>query len=145
VKKLLLLVPLMMLLGGCPPPRYVQVYNNTGAALFVYGQNGTTEVDVGKSKNIPFPQFIHHSWSEGSESRFFIWLKVGWKVREYQVEQSGWFKLGSRMELNQHVQVEATGDILFLEDGVSSPAPVDLPQPAGFPLQGKIPDWVEKK
>jgi hypothetical protein len=145
MRKLLLLVPLAMLLVGCPPPRYVEIYNNTGAALFVYGRNGVTEVDVGRSKNIPFPQFIHHSWSEGRESRHFIWLKVEWKLREYQLEQSEWFELGSRVDLNQHVQVEASGDILFLGDGVRPPAPVDLPQPPGFPLRGKIPDWSEKK
>jgi hypothetical protein len=145
LKKLLLLVPLAMLLLGCPPPRYVEVYNNTGAALFVYGRNGMTEVDAGRSKDIPFPQFIHHSWSEGSSSRYFIWLKAVWKVREYQVDETDWWKMRSRADLTQRVQVEPNGDILLLSEGVGPPAPVDLPQPPGFPLRGKIPEWAEKK
>ena len=108
--KKLLLIPVLLALTGCPPPRYVEVYNNSGAALFIYGRSGMMEIDVGRSKDIPFPQFIHH-----------------------------------RADFTQHVQVEPNGDILFLGEGVGPPAPVDLPQPPGFPLQGKIPEWTEKK
>jgi hypothetical protein len=143
--KKLLLIPLAMMLVACPRPRYVDVYNNSGQSIFVYGPYVTTEIRPERSKSIRYQHFVHHQWSENPENRIFVWMKVGYKLREYQIALNTWWALGPHQDFTDHIQVEANGDVLYLEGAGPRPALPNTPQPDGFPLHGSVPDWLEKK
>ena len=143
--KKLLLIPLAMMLVGCPPPRYVEIYNNSGTELFIYSRTITTEIKPQESKRVRWEDFIHHHWYERPDYRGFVWMKVYWKLREYQVTGETGYTLRPREDFTAYIQVEKNGDILFLEGKGPRPAAANAPQPEGFPLHAAVPDWLEKK
>jgi hypothetical protein len=143
--KKLLPIPLMVLLAGCPPPRYIEIYNNSGGTLNVYGRSVTTEIRAQKSKRISVQDFIHHEWYEGMDSRMFVWMKIGPTLREYQITRKVWGAVPQRADRTDFVQIEANGDVVYLEGESRRPSPPDGPQPEGFPLHGTTPDWAGTK
>lgn len=136
--RILLGMSLALLLAGCIREPSIEIYNNSGAALVIYGQEGIAEIAAGESKGILFRKIVHRRWVADHIVRYTVRIKVGESLREYRIDGAEWWRAASKSGFTHRVQVELHGRILLLGAGVKAPAPADLPQPQGFPLYGQL-------
>ena len=132
-------IVLMVLFAfGCPPPSYVDIYNNTGNTLQINAPDRTYTLAQGQSLKLEWRDLFKR-WQD-LHSNGSLWpilqLEVLGRIVEYQYSpiQASQFVHRYGNVVTTFVQVEPGFELLVAEPNVERPVAPGHVQPTGWPL-----------
>lgn len=133
--KRLLLIPVFLLLGACPQPNYVEVFNNTTGDIWILSATAkSTYIKSGKTQKITESQFLYHSMSEDRRFPAVIWISDKIRRWEYDLTSELLLKVRPRPDAMTRVQVQSGEEIVILDRGSKYSA---YHVPPGLTLRGR--------
>ncbi len=123
---------------GCPPPAYLEVFNNGPEPIVVVGGKGEHEIAPASSTKLRFEEAVHE-WREAPDQPRFpvLLIRAGdqtWEYERFQVFTEPWvLRYGSIATWS--IQIEGDGKLLVIQTDAARPLPSGAPQPEGFPVQ----------
>jgi hypothetical protein len=135
----LLLIPLLLALMGCPPPRHVEVFNNTPDDVWIMTGVRNTFIKAGGTKTLTENDFIHHSSSEDRRYPAFIWIQSrGQRTRQYSITREDLPRIRPRQDVMSRVQIQPEGSLIFLDRDSRYSAYGSAEEPPGISIKGHL-------
>lgn len=135
MKKLSLLVPLFLVLAGCPKPLYVEVYNNTAGEIWIVIPDAkSTFLKSGEKKKLPQNRVLYHPDSDRQRFPAVIWISDEVRQWEYNLTPELLKKVWPRPDAMTRIQIQSGEEIVVLDSGSQYSA---YQVPAGLTLRGR--------
>jgi hypothetical protein len=130
---------LLLALLGCPPPAYVDIFNNTGEVLTIQTPDGPRALSPGESVKLEWHDlFVRWADLDADGTRWpILELELRGRHAEYRfspIKDAKWVHTyGSIVTVFAQVEPDLTVRIAKPTD--TRPVPTDTVQPFGWPLQ----------
>lgn len=137
-RALLIIAPLTV---ACPPPAYLDLFNNGRLPLTVIGARAAFRIEPNASATLEFRDAVHElrSTTEGTRIPILV-IRSSERDWEYDtfVVYEGPFVHRYGSIPTWYLQVEADGTLLLVQDGEKRPISATAPQPHGFPVHPQL-------
>jgi hypothetical protein len=139
MKPLLLLVPLSLMLSGCTPAVYIEIYNGTGDVITVSTDSFPKAIAVAPNISAKLP--LIYSQGQHLERLFVRTSHASWfyYFKSFHIPESSW-KHGTLGTMRVYTILDSTRRIFLLTPPDGGAIPQRAQQPHGFPVSpaGKI-------
>ena len=129
---------LALLAVGCPPPHFVDIFNNTGSPLEIGASHDFASVAPGESARV-MAWALFHRWatsSTGTPVRV-VRVKVGERCVAYRIRsvEDAWVRKKGSLTAGLYLQVDPDLSLRVAPGASARPIPSSRAQPKGWPLR----------
>ena len=125
-----------LMLVSCPPPAYLEIYNNTSEPLTVLGSSKPREIAAQSSSKARFRDLVYWRPAGPDLHEPVLAIQRGSQIHEYtqfQTQAEAFLDLYGSIR-TWKLQFEPDGRLLVVRPEDSSPVPPDYEQPEPFPI-----------